>query len=85
MEDMPPWEALDDLPPAGPPSQTTPIQALPVVEAVPAAASRTEVLKRPQAPLQTTPEGDFWFGVVQELIAAEAVTRWCASWHCSPS
>ncbi|TXI66680.1 MAG: DNA polymerase III subunit gamma/tau, partial [Limnohabitans sp.] len=74
MEDMPPWEALDDLAPAGPPSQATPIQALPVVEAVPAAASRTEVLKRPQAPLQTTPEGDFWFGVVQELIATEAVT-----------
>ena len=74
MEDMPPWEVLDDLPPAGPPSQATPIQALPVVEAVPAAASRTEVLKRPQAPLQTTPEGDFWFSVVQELIATEAVT-----------
>ena len=45
-----------------------------MVEAVPAAASRTEVLKRPQAPLQTTPEGDFWFSVVQELIATEAVT-----------
>ena len=74
MEDMPPWEAMDDLPPAGPSSQATPIQALPVVEAVPAAASRTEVLKRPQAPLKTTPEGDFWFGVVQELIATEAVT-----------
>ena len=41
---------------------------------MPAAASRTEVLKRPQAPLKTTPEGDFWFGVVQELIATEAVT-----------
>jgi len=74
MLDMPPWEALDDLPSAPPPSLATPIQALPVVEALPAAASRTEVLKRPQAPLQTTPEGDFWFGVVQELIAAEALT-----------
>ena len=74
MEDMPPWETLEDLAPEGPPSQATPIQVLPVVEAVPAAASRTEVLKRPQAPLHTTPEGDFWFGVVQELIATEAVT-----------
>ena len=74
MEDMPPWEVLDDLPPAGPPSQATPIQALPVVKAVPAAASRTEVLKRPEAPLKTTPEGDVWAEVVGQLQAAEAIT-----------
>ena len=74
LEDMPPWESLDDLPSVGGAQQTTPIQALPVVEAAPAAASRTEVLKRPQAPLQTTSEGDVWFGVVQQLIATEAVT-----------
>ena len=74
MEDMPPWEALDDLPPVEATQGATPIQALPVVEAAPAVASRTEVLKRPQAPLQTTPEGDVWFGVVQQLIATEAVT-----------
>jgi DNA polymerase-3 subunit gamma/tau len=42
--------------------------------ASPAVASRTEVLKRPQTPLQTTPEGDFWFELVQQLVAAEAVT-----------
>ena len=76
MDDLPPWEALDDAPPAGAP--TAPIQALPVLDATPAAAtavaSRTEVLKRPPTPLQTTPEGDFWYEVVQQLVAAEAVT-----------
>jgi DNA polymerase III subunit gamma/tau len=74
MEDMPPWESLDDVPTATAAPESTPIQVLPVVEAAPAAGSRTEVLKRPQAPLQTTPEGDFWFDVVQQLVAAEAVT-----------
>ena len=74
MEDMPPWEAIGDMPPVGIAPEPTPIQALPVVDASLAAASRTEVLKRPQAPLQTTPEGDFWFGVVQQLIGTEAVT-----------
>jgi DNA polymerase-3 subunit gamma/tau len=73
MDDLPPWEALEDLP-AGAAVEAPPIQALPVVQAELPAASRTEVLKRPQAPLQTTPEGDFWYGVVQQLVAAEAVT-----------
>ena len=77
IEDMPPWEALDDVPMRAPDPQTTPIQSLPVVEPVPAAttaASRTEVLKRPQAPLQPTAEGDFWYGVVQALVSSDAVT-----------
>ena len=77
MEDMPPWEALDDVPVLAPEPQMTPIQSLPVVEPAPAAAagtSRTEVLKRPQAPLQPTSEGDFWYGVVQALVSSEAVT-----------
>ena len=74
MEDLPPWEALDEAPPPG--AQAAPIQVLPVLDAAPAAAasSRTEVLKRPPTPLQTTPEGDFWYEVVQQLVAAEAVT-----------
>ena len=78
MDDLPPWEALDDVPPSASVVAPPPIQALPVVDAAPLAspvvASRTEVLKRPQTPLQTTPEGDFWFEVVQQLVAAEAVT-----------
>ena len=74
MEDVPPWEARDEAPPAG--VLAAPIQVLPVLDAAPAAAasSRTEVLKRPPTPLQTTPEGDFWYEVVQQLVAAEAVT-----------
>ena len=78
MDDLPPWEALDDVPLSASVVAPPPIQALPVVDAAPlaspAVASRTEVLKRPQTPLQTTPEGDFWFEVVQQLVAAEAVT-----------
>jgi DNA polymerase III subunit gamma/tau len=74
MDDLPPWEVLDDAPQAVPERDAPPIQALPVVDAATPAASRTEVLKRPQVPLQTTPEGDFWFEVVQQLVASEAVT-----------
>ena len=70
-EDVPPWEALDEAP--AEPSTAPALQALPVREAPPA-ASRTELRKRPVAPLQTTPEGDVWFALVQELVAAEAVT-----------
>jgi DNA polymerase-3 subunit gamma/tau len=75
VDDQPPWEALEDLPPMGSVAPTPPIRSLPVVDAnASAGASRTEVLKRPQAPLQTTPEGDFWYEVVQQLLATEAVT-----------
>ena len=70
-EDVPPWEALDEAP--AEPRAAPALQALPVREAPPA-AGRTELRKRPVAPLQTTPEGDVWFGLVQELVAAEAVT-----------
>jgi len=72
IDDAPPWEAFEEAP--MPVLDAPPIQALPVVEASPAPASRTEVLKRPQAPLQTTPEGDVWFGVVQQLVSSEAIT-----------
>jgi DNA polymerase-3 subunit gamma/tau len=74
IDEMPPWEAFDELPVTAPVEQHNPIQALPVVEAALPPSSRTEVLKRPQVPLQTTPEGDVWHEVVQQLIASEAVT-----------
>lgn len=67
-DDMPPWEALDQAPPA------PELRSLPVHEASPSPASRTEVLKRPEVPLQTTPEGDFWAEVVAQLQASEAIT-----------
>ena len=74
-ENGPPWDTLDEAPTAAPPTAPSApaLQALPVREASPA-ASRTELRKRPVAPLQTTPEGDVWFALVQELVAAEAVT-----------
>ena len=73
-DDLPPWETFDEVPPTAA-VDGHPIQVLPVLDAAQAAAaSRTEVLKRPQAPLQPTAEGDFWHGVVQQLVDAEAVT-----------
>ena len=74
---MPPWEELMDAPPAGLVPAAPPIQALPVVDAEASdfsRASRTEVLKRPEAPLQTTPEGDFWAEMVAQLQTSEAIT-----------
>ncbi len=74
IDDLPPWESLDEVSPAEPPPGGSPMQVLPVLDAAPVGTSRTEVLKRPQAPLQITPEGDFWFGVVQQLVSSDAVT-----------
>ncbi len=79
LDDMPPWEAFEDEPERMPAAarEAARVQPLPVREvapAAPAAPSRTEVLKRPEAPLQPTPEGDFWAEVVGQLQASEAVT-----------
>lgn len=71
-DDVPPWDPVVDGPVAAEASPA--LQALPVLEATPPAASRTELRKRPAVPLQTTPEGDVWFALVQALVAAEAVT-----------
>ena len=71
-DDVPPWDSLDDTPVE--PQATPALQALPVLEAAPPAASRTELRKRPVVPLQTTPEGDVWFALVQQLVQAEAIT-----------
>ena len=71
-DDVPPWDALDALP--AEPGPAPALQALPVLDAAPPVASRTELRKRPAVPLQTTPEGDVWFALVQSLVAAEAVT-----------
>ena len=69
-DDVPPWDALEALPAEPGPA----LQALPVLDTTPPVASRTELRKRPAVPLQTTPEGDVWFALVQALVAAEAVT-----------
>ncbi len=79
LDDLPPWEAFEDVPErvTAPVAEAARVQSLPVREvapAPPAAPSRTEVLKRPEAPLQPTPEGDFWAGVVGQLQASEAIT-----------
>jgi len=79
LDDLPPWEAFEDVPErvTAPVADAARVQPLPVREvapAAPAASSRTEVLKRPEAPLQPTPEGDFWAGVVARLQASESIT-----------
>ncbi len=79
LDDLPPWEAFEDVPERMPSeiADVAVVQPLPVREApppAPAAQSRTEVLKRPEVPLQTTPEGDVWAEVVGQLQAAEAIT-----------
>ena len=79
LDDLPPWEAFEDVPEraSAPVADAARVQPLPVREVAPpppAAPSRTEVLKRPEAPLQPTPEGDFWAGVVAQLQASESIT-----------
>ena len=79
LDDLPPWEAFEDMPERMPEPvvERSLVQSLPVREAappIPTASSRTEVLKRPEVPLQATPEGDFWAGVVGQLQAAETIT-----------
>jgi DNA polymerase III subunit gamma/tau len=67
--DLPPWEELDEVAVSTAPA----IRSLPVREA-PAPSTRVDALKRPEVPLQPTPEGDFWAEVVRDLMAADAIT-----------
>jgi len=79
LDDLPPWDAFEDIPErvSAQVLDAAVVQSLPVRDTAPtvsAAPSRTEVLKRPEAPLQPTPEGDFWADVVGQLQAAESIT-----------
>ncbi len=86
----PPWEALpetrdastDDaadafvasLPQVEAPAHGASLRSLPVREASdPARVDLPRAVPAP-APLQTTPEGDVWFAVVQGLMAQDAIT-----------
>lgn len=74
--DLPPWEELDELAPGGhsvSPEAAPAIRTLPVREA-PAPTARVDALKRPEVPLQPTPEGDFWAELVRQLVAADAIS-----------
>jgi DNA polymerase-3 subunit gamma/tau len=87
--ESPPWEELADpcdertddavdqfvasLPQAAAPAEGSAWRALPVRQA--SDSARVDVPKvAAVTPLQTTPEGDVWFGVVQGLMAQEAIT-----------
>ena len=50
------------------------VRPLPVREVMAPANSRTELLKRAQAPLQPTAEGDFWAALVDQLQASESIS-----------
>jgi DNA polymerase-3 subunit gamma/tau len=75
--DLPPWEDMDEVAvssaPVTVPVSAPAIRPLPVREA-PAPSPRVDALKRPEVPLQPTPEGDFWAEVVRELMSADAIT-----------
>ncbi len=76
-QDIPPWEDMDPATgPSSPAPATSPaIRPLPVREGVaPSPTSRVDALKRPEAPLQATPEGDFWADTVGQLMAADAIS-----------
>ena len=73
--DIPPWEDLDDasVVSSAPPAAAPAIRSLPVREA-PTPSARVDALKRPEVPLQPTPDGDFWAEVVRDLMTADAIT-----------
>jgi len=61
LDDLPPWDAFEDIPErvSAQVLDAAVVQSLPVRDTAPtvsAVPSRTEVLKRPEAPLQPTPE-----------------------------
>ncbi|MGV0959639.1 MAG: DNA polymerase III subunit gamma/tau [Limnohabitans sp.] len=82
-EDLPPMRGDDEddaadafvasLSPSEPLVERSALRSLPVREA--SDSARVDVPKTAAAaPLQTTPEGDVWFAVVQGLMAQEAIT-----------
>jgi DNA polymerase III subunit gamma/tau len=71
--DLPPWEELDEVAVSAAPVAAPAIRPLPVREA-PVPSARVDALKRPEVPLQPTPEGDFWAEVVRDLMDADAIT-----------
>jgi DNA polymerase-3 subunit gamma/tau len=71
--DLPPWEDLAEETPSTASAVAPAIRSLPVREA-PMPSNRVDALKRPEVPLQPTPEGDFWAEVVRALVASDAIT-----------
>ncbi|MGC4397150.1 DNA polymerase III subunit gamma/tau [Hydrogenophaga sp. T2] len=70
-DDTPPWDALPPAAPAARPvAAAAPVVRVPVRD--PGAPGRLDQ-PRPSAPLQPTPEGAFWAGVVKQLIDAGAI------------
>ncbi|MBL0946501.1 MAG: hypothetical protein IBJ04_19480 [Hydrogenophaga sp.] len=70
-DDTPPWDALPPAAPAARPvAAAAPVVRVPVRD--PGAPGRLDQ-PRPSAPLQPTPEGEFWAGVVRQLIDAGAI------------
>jgi len=74
-DDMPPWESL---PPARAPARdaaapepAAPVLRIPVRD--PGSPGRLDQPRPAATPLQPTPEGDFWNGVVQQLIESGAI------------
>ena len=73
-EDLPPWESGPEpgvAAPAAPAAAAAPVLRIPVRD--PGSPGRLDQPRPSNVPLQPTPEGDLWNGVVQELIASGAI------------
>ena len=73
-DDLPPWDsepapATPRTAEASPP--TAPVVRIPVRD--PGAPGRLDQPRPPSAPLQPTPEGDFWADVVQQMVDSGAI------------
>ncbi|CDN88769.1 DNA polymerase III subunit gamma/tau [Hydrogenophaga intermedia] len=73
-DDLPPWDP-EPAPamsrPAAAPAPAAPVVRIPVRD--PGAPGRLDQPRPPSAPLQPTPEGDFWAGVVQQMVDSGAI------------
>jgi DNA polymerase-3 subunit gamma/tau len=70
-DDAPPW---DTLPPTAPAPAARPAPRVVQVPVRDAGTPGRLDQPRPSTPLQPTPEGEFWAGVVQQLVDAGAVS-----------
>lgn len=74
-DDLPPWDPepapAAARPAAAPATASAPVVRIPVRD--PGAPGRLDQPRPPSAPLQPTPEGDFWADVVQQMVDSGAI------------
>ena len=74
-DDLPPWDPepapVTSRPAAAPAANAAPVVRIPVRD--PGTPGRFDQPRPPSAPLQPTPEGDFWADVVQQMVDSGAI------------